>query len=531
MTSRKQPARAGHEDDSFTPVRRKWSVSKRTDVIVTALLLAVWLAVVIFTTTRHEYWRDEVRAWSLARAAHSPLDLFHLIRYEGHPILWYLILYLGHSIVDSPLVLPIASIAIACAAVALFMLRSPFPLWLRALFLFSGLPLYEYSVRARNYGISMLLLFLAASLYRHRTSQWLPLAIGLALLANTNIHATILAFLLMLVWTWDELSARGSAPHRRRGGRLLLAVGIVGLGILLSVVVVSPPPDTVLTGFYSTTPEAFASAFGGALLQPRAGFRSLFPSFLPWAVGHVILYLAILGLLRRPILSLAALGGLVALGVLFRVGSAGDYRHAGVFLCFLLCLYWMAADEPDGGTGPKLGLRLVEVVGYGALTARILASVYRSRAVRVDVTSQMSSSKAFGAFLNAAPSFRDAILVPEPDYYIESLRYYAHNPIYLARERRFGNTVAWSSAAAPHLSLGQLVSQAQELKAQYRRPVLVVLGHPAVLTEPMGTTRLFYNKRFTWSAREGEELDRSLVRVAEFWDAFSDENYSVYAVK
>jgi hypothetical protein len=170
-------------------------------------------------------------------------------------------------------------------------------------------------------------------------------------------------------------------------------------------------------------------------------------------------------------------------------------------------------------------------VGYGALTALILASVYRSRAVRVDVVHQMSSSKALGAFLNTAPSFRDAILVPEPDYYIESLRYYADNPIYLARERRFGNTAAWSSAAAAHLSLGQLVSQAQQLKARYRRPVLVVLGHPAVLTEPTGEARLFYNKRFTWSAREREDVERSLVRVAEFWSAFSDENYSVYAVK
>jgi hypothetical protein len=176
------------------------------------------------------------------------------------------------------------------------------------------------------------------------------------------------------------------------------------------------------------------------VLQPRVGFRNLFPSFLPWAVGHAILYLAILGLLRRPTLSLAALGGLVALGVLFRVASPGGYRHAGLFLCFLLCLYWMAADEPNGGTRPKLGSRLLEFVGYGALTALILASVYRSRAVRVDVAHQMSSSKALGAFLNAEPSLRDAILVPEPDYYIESLPYYAHNPIYLARERRFGNT-------------------------------------------------------------------------------------------
>ena len=67
------------------PVWHKGSVSRRTGVIVSALLLAAWLAVVIFTTTRHEYWRDEVRVLSLARAAHSPLDLYHLIRYEGIP--------------------------------------------------------------------------------------------------------------------------------------------------------------------------------------------------------------------------------------------------------------------------------------------------------------------------------------------------------------------------------------------------------------------------------------------------------------
>jgi len=33
------------------------------------------------------------------------------------------------------------------------------------------------------------------------------------------------------------------------------------------------------------------------------------------------------------------------------------------------------------------------------------------------------------------------------------------------------------------------------------------------------------------SARDREDAERSLVRVAELWAAFSDENYWVYAVK
>jgi hypothetical protein len=252
---------------------------------------------------------------------------------------------------------------------------------------------------------------------------------------------------------------------------------------------------------------------------------------VPWAVGQTLLYLAVLGLLRRPILALAALGGLVAFGVLFRVGSPGAYRHAGLYLCFLLCLYWMAADGSQAAAKARSGPRLVGFLGYGALTALILASVYRSRIVGIDIKHQMSSSKALGAFLNSEPSFRDAILVPEPDYYIESLPYYAHNPIYLAREGRFGNTVSWSSRATARLSLGELVSQAQQLKARYRRPVLVVMGHPSILTEKSGEARLFYNKRFTWSLREYEDAERSWERVGEFWAAYSDENYSVYSVK
>ena len=75
------------------------------------------------------------------------------------------------------------------------------------------------------------------------------------------------------------------------------------------------------------------------------------------------------------------------------------------------------------------------------------------------------------------------------------------------------------------------MSQAQQLKLRYQRPVLVVLGHPGVLTQPTGEATLFYNKRFTWSAREREDAERSLVRVAGFWGAYSDENYWVYAVK
>jgi mannose/fructose/N-acetylgalactosamine-specific phosphotransferase system component IIC len=84
-----------------------WKFIRRNlRVAVPIALLGTWLTVVIFVTTQHEYWRDEVRALSLARAALSPLDLYGLTQYDVHSILSFFILYLGKSVVDTPLVLP-----------------------------------------------------------------------------------------------------------------------------------------------------------------------------------------------------------------------------------------------------------------------------------------------------------------------------------------------------------------------------------------------------------------------------------------
>ena len=186
---------------------------------VIATALGVWLAVVVLTTSKHEFWRDEVRALTLARAAESPLDLYGLVQDQGHPVLWYLLLYLGTSIADTPRVLPITSVVIAFAAVALFMIAAPFPLWFRCAFIFGALPLYEYSVMARNYGISMLLLFVAAVLYRKRGQHPIRLALVLALLANTNVHSAVLVGMIAGVWIFEELIGSASLHGTRSFGR------------------------------------------------------------------------------------------------------------------------------------------------------------------------------------------------------------------------------------------------------------------------------------------------------------------------
>ena len=94
-----------------------------------------------------------------------------------------------------------------------------------------------------------------------------------------------------------------------------------------------------------------------------------------------------------------------------------------------------------------------------------------------DIQHALSSNRAFAQLIQQTPAYRDAIIMAEPDYAVESLPYYADNPLYLLREGRFNKTVSWTTASADRMSLGQLLAAAKQVQAQEQRPVLIVLGH------------------------------------------------------
>lgn len=499
--------------------------------VVYGTLLAVWLAGVVFTAAHHEFWRDEVRALTLTRTAGSPLELFRVIRDEGHPVLWYLLLYAGRAVADTPFVLPVLSIAVAFGAVALLLVRSPFPLWTKVLFLFGALPFYEYSVMARNYGISMLLLFVSAALYRRREEHPFALAVALALLANTNAHSVILALLLAGVWTWDAVAARGTASPRALGRSLYLPLLVVGIGVLVCAAVVYPKPETVVTDVRSLGAGDLARAVLSATLRPAWHFRHIVP-YIPGPADQLLLHAAALGLLARVPLFLAALGATIGLGTFFQVVYVAGYRHEGLLLVFLLALYWIALDTWDRRAASRSRRVLFNAGLYLAMTTLLVKGVLEARhLVERDVRHELSASEAFGAFLASSGEYGEAVIVPEPSSQIESLPYYAGNPIYLPREERFGRVNSFTTRAKAHLSLGELLDAARGIREAGDRPVLVVLSHWELETDPSYRRRGSYGKSFTWTGDQLARLDSETELVAEFGNATGDERFRVYALK
>jgi hypothetical protein len=495
-----------------------------------AVLLLVWLGVVVSTLARHEFWRDEVRPLSLARSAGSPLGLFRVLGDDGHPFLWYALLQVGDAVTQSPWILPVISVLVAFTAVAIFLLRAPFPLWFRALFMFSALPIYEYSVVARNYGISMLLLFSFAALYpRHRRYPML-MGLTLGLLANTNAHSILFALLLTALWLWDAVSDEELRSRPRKRVRVYGAIALVAGGVLLSAALVIPPSESTLTTARDVGPGDVAASLVAVTLRPVDQYRELIPEIrgpVDWALPYV----ATAGLLASPPLAVAAAAGVIGLGVFFDLVYPGFYRHQGLILVFLLTLYWLAFQRTRLSHVPRHTYAMLRGGVWLALVPLlVLGTIDAQRMVRTDWLWEMSATHAMGAFLRQSEEFRHAIVVPEPDYLIEALPFYTDNPIYFPRETRFGTAVSWTHRAV-HLSLAELLDTSRELKRSSGRPVLIALGHFDLEDDEELERPLAYGRYFTWTEDDLRALESTTDLVGEFLAARGDESFLLYSVR
>src|SRR5688572_19125283 len=87
---------------------------------------AALLVLAVLRVAFHEPWRDELHAWLFARNSSSLLDLAHNLRYEGHPILWYLPLWGLARLTANPVAMQVLLVAISTATAWVVLRHAPF---------------------------------------------------------------------------------------------------------------------------------------------------------------------------------------------------------------------------------------------------------------------------------------------------------------------------------------------------------------------------------------------------------------------
>ncbi len=508
-----------------TPVSQPWAWALSVTTI--------FAAVVIAAAGYHEPWRDEVVPLSIARHADSLRELAAPLRFEGHPILWYLVLWIGLGVFGQSWVLKAASLASAIGAMLLWN-RSRLPWWLLGLFTFSYFPLYQYSVVSRGYSLEMLLLFLCCTLVPHRRAHPVALATALALLANTESFGTVMAIAAGVMLLVDAAMTRGGADRRRLDGWTGAAIVIYVLGFVPAVAVAFPDVGHRGTAVYQLDATTIAAGLGKALVWPVAHATRIavvpWPSLWVWAW---FVYLA-----RTPSVLCFAMLSLVGVeSILNLVHGTTATWHIGNHVLVIVATLWLdgtagLASRPDPEWLARVRPWLGRVLLAGFVVLLLSFVVLAADAIRSDVRYDNSSNRELARLLDADPALADAVIMAEPDVLSWSVPYYTRRRVFLPREDLFRDWGIFAPPRRPDYDLGALLAAAKRVQAECACPVVIALGWDL---DPVGVRTNFPGTRFAETfavtAQQRDAFVAATRPLAARGSTMTDEWYDVFLLR
>jgi hypothetical protein len=303
---------------------------KISERLFIAISLAFYAAIVIFSAFHHEPWRDEAQSWMLTRD-YGILFMFDSISYNGHPLLWHLILHPFARLGFPYATMFITHICLAAAAVFLLLKYAPFSRLTKVFFIFSYFMSYEYSVIARNYCISILLLFAIASFYRFRFDRPFTFALLIILLVNSNVHSLFIGSSLIFIYFLELLASR-KLDKIKFALLSLMSATVLGLVLLFL-----KEPENTYWGKDYFHPENLLTALNKMLL-PFQGIEREAQILIALAVMSLL----VLSLLKKPYVLLCFLLSSSALGYVF-IFKKCNLRHQGLVLILIVFILWISS--------------------------------------------------------------------------------------------------------------------------------------------------------------------------------------------
>ncbi|WNM19370.1 hypothetical protein [Flavobacterium capsici] len=378
-------------------------MKKETTYLV--LLTAIFFVVSFFGILHHELWLDEAHHYLLARDSNSFLELIQNTRYEGHPILWNLLLYVLTRFTLNPFWMQFLHILISTSVVYIFLRKAPFSLVFKILFIFGYFMIFEYNLISRNYILGVLFLFLACTIFEKRKEKFLLLCIYLALAANIHLMFSVIAFAIFLTLLLENYLDKELFKKLYCIGYL-----IFGFGILLTIIQIIPPDDTRFferiddMSFDEKFIKGFVSLFKAIVTIPD--FRTIHFWNSNLLVNLSKPFSAVLGLLtyciplllfykNRKTLFFVYIG-LIGVQVFFFVTQISATRYDGMNYLIIIIGMWMEHFYPsedykirDYLSSLKLTL-LKNPILYSILIIQFFSGIY---AYAVDYKYQFTSSK------------------------------------------------------------------------------------------------------------------------------------------
>ena len=459
------------------------------------VIFVLYCIIEIIGSYFHVLWADEMHSWCIAVNSSSISELLKNKAYQGHPDMWYFILYFLKQFTTDPVIMKLFHSFTAILSVFLFLRYSPFTTSQKALFVFGYFPLFEYAILNRNYGIEVLLLFVFLILYRNRGINLVWISVILFLMIQTNVFGMIMAISLAMSLAFEFLyfqSFRSQVMSEKV--RLVISIVLFAAGLIYGVKSIMPMKDS-----FVTVPLPFGAITLQNFLNSVASFwRAMIPVPAPgihfWdtnIVGSIIvqfilsvimLFSFIVMFCKRPVILFLYVTGVT--GILFFVFDfyTGSLRHHGhYYLLFIACL-WIFREFPDR----VKPLRYAILEKYNCfltknnnmlltmiLTIHMVVGVY---CIAVQVFIPFSEAKRTAEFIREQKLERFTI-AGDWDWYAASVAAYLNSEFYYYSRNAYSKYVILDNKRTwPPQS--EIIKRTDSLSRVKNDTVLVLLNYP-----------------------------------------------------
>ncbi len=471
-------------------MNRKISLS---DISLSWIVTGVFFITALSGILHHEMWRDEFQAWMIVKASHNLTELFHNIRYEGHPFVWFIILYGLKYISTKAIIMQITHVLIASASVFFITRYAPFTKLQRTMLAFGYFTLFEYALISRNYAIGMFFVVLFCTLYiKNKPMLWQ--AVVLFLLANTSIYGLIISGGLAFFILIEQLINQYKSLNYKKGLLLVSCAIIVILGFLLSWNQIQPPADSsfpvdwpdglerdrlklVLTTFFTTI-------FPISKLQLTEFWNTnLFWNDFHFSSsvinGYVFLSLCLLAIVslyfysKNKAVGIAFIATIIVLMLLFYITNRLFYRYTGSLFVSLIAFWWLAELNQSKVKNKILNVSF-KILVFSLLIIQLILGMH---AWSKDISKPFSNARETAQYIQQE-GFDKEFLFGSTDFIISSLSEIINKPIYYPEIEGYATYMIWSKNKKWNMNIGEVLASATNQVNKGNENFVMILSAP-----------------------------------------------------
>lgn len=316
------------------------------------IILIFWLVITVFTMFHHELWRDEAQAWCIVRDLNF-FDIFSAVRTEGHPFLWYLILYPFAKLGFPVEIMQFFSLLLVCISIVILVFRSPFNNLEKFIICFSSGLLYFIPIVARNYSLIPISLFMLALIYQDRDKKPYLYSIFIILLSNT--HLLMLGFSLIISFIFSIECLKKAI--KTKNYKILLPLLLLFFNFLSFFFMFkdSQSENYIITQYSQSCSNIIKLLSDYALNYSIPLFKNL--EFINFILFLLIIISIIYGLLKSnlKIAVIFVVSFLYFIYVYAKVWFGGvPYQKAYILLLILVFCFWIVKNQLAGKTNKIL---------------------------------------------------------------------------------------------------------------------------------------------------------------------------------